>query len=62
MNPSYVFGAYDFAQPEVRQMWVDRVAIPFAASEIDGAFIDGNRDGWASTVIGGLNATAQPAW
>ena len=47
--PSGVFHVYDFTNASTRARWVDRVATLVASGKIDGAFIDGNRNGWGST-------------
>lgn len=35
-----------------REMWIERVTNLTATGIVDGAFIDGNRGGWGSNVVG----------
>lgn len=60
--PSGVFHVYDFARGEARTMWVDRVASMVASKEIDGAFIDGNRNAWGSSAVNCASADHKRAW
>ena len=45
-----------------RQAWVDRVASRVASGAIDGAFIDGNRDGFASSITQCADDETKAAW
>eukprot|EP00937_MAST-01D_sp_MAST-1D-sp2_P001467 g1467.t1 len=58
----YVFHAYDFSQAEVRARWVARVTDALASGVVDGAFIDGNRGGWASAILGACAPEKRAAW
>ena len=44
--------AYDFSDATAREMWIERVMNLTATGVVDGAFIDGNRGGFSSSVIG----------
>lgn len=56
------FYAYDFANAEMRAQWVARVADAVAGGSVDGAFIDGDRNGFSSTVLNGCDDDKRSAW
>ena len=60
--PSGVFHVYDFTNASTRARWVDRVATLVASGKIDGAFIDGNRNGWGSTATACAAEATREAW
>lgn len=59
---SYQFNAYDFGVADARSRWVRRVTDAVASGVVDGAFIDGNRGGWGSGILGPATPAAQAAW
>ena len=60
---TYYFQAYDFRNPKTRDMWVDRVVGTMGAGgSVDGAFVDGNRDNWGSSVTNACEKDEQSAW
>jgi hypothetical protein len=63
-NQSYSFTnfAYDFSVAEAREAWVHRVADAVATGFVDGAFIDGNRGSWGSSVLDGCSPAKKQAW
>ena len=68
-NGSYVLGgedgatlAYDFTDAAMRARWVARATDAFAAGDVDGAFVDGNRNGFWSSVVESCDAATQAAW
>ena len=54
--------AYDFSVADAREAWVARVTDAVATGVVDGAFIDGNRGGWGSTVLNGCTPEKKRAW
>ena len=60
LNETYY--AYDFNNSAMREHWVDRVANVVATGHVDGAFIDGNRGGWSSNVIGPCSPVKKEGW
>lgn len=65
-----LWGIFDFAQPEARSAWVDRVASVVSTSDangvnlFDGVFIDGYRaaSSWAQGLIPAATPAEQAAW
>ena len=57
-------GAYDFSVPAAQTAWVSRVAAFYANSSgaLNGAFIDGNRGGWGSSILSGTSPAHAAAW
>ena len=43
-------------------MWVERVTNVTTTGFVDGAFIDGNRGGFSSSVTGSCSADKKAAW
>jgi hypothetical protein len=62
MTHTYYFRAYDFSVPEAQAAWVARVTAAAASGFVDGAFIDGNRGGWGSTILAGTTPAHAAAW
>lgn len=58
----YHFRAYDFSDAAAREAWVRRVTDTVALGHVDGAFIDGNRGGFGSSVTGACGAAKREAW
>jgi hypothetical protein len=56
------FHAYDFTVAAAREAWIGRVTDAVATGYVDGAFIDGNRGGWGSSVTSGCSKDKQKAW
>ena len=56
------YHAYDFSNSAAREMWIQRVTNCTATGFVDGAFIDGNRGGFSSTVVGQCAAKKKAAW
>ena len=56
----YSYLAYDFNNSEAREKWVERVTNLTVSGYIDGAFVDGNRNG-ALSWLGGLRSTGSLA-
>jgi hypothetical protein len=56
------YPAYDFSVAEAREKWVERVTNATTTGHVDGAFIDGNRGGWSSTVLNNCPADKTKAW
>ena len=54
--------AYDFNNSDAREMWIERVTNVTATGHVDGAFIDGNRGGWGSNVVGSCSAEKKAGW
>jgi len=59
---TYYFRAYDFSVSQAQAAWVARVTGAVASGAVDGAFIDGNRGGWSSTVLSGTTPAHASAW
>ena len=60
--PRGEFRVYDFTNPDTRDRWVARVADLVGSGAIDGAFIDGNRNGWGSSSTNCAAADHRNAW
>lgn len=56
------YNAYDFNNSAAREKWIERVTNVTASGVVDGAFIDGNRGGFASTVTGKCSAEKKKGW
>jgi hypothetical protein len=56
------YPAYDFNNSLSRQKWIERVTNVTATGFVDGAFIDGNRGGWSSNVVGKCPADKKAGW
>ena len=54
--------AYDFNNSEAREKWIERVTNVTATGHVDGAFIDGNRGGFSSGIIGSCSAEKKAGW
>jgi len=54
--------AYDFTNPAMRDHWVARVTDAVATGYVDGAFIDGDRNGFWSSMVGSCDADKQKAY
>ena len=54
--------AYDFNNSEAREKWIERVTNVTATGHVDGAFIDGNRGGFGSGIIGSCSAEKKAGW
>lgn len=61
-SDAYFFYAYDFNSSEMRDKWVSRVTDVVARGHVDGAFIDGNRGGFGSGILGPCDKTKQQGW
>ena len=59
---NFTFYAYDFTNADMRDQWVARVADAVAGGAVDGAFIDGDRNGFWSGVLTGCDEAKQAAW
>lgn len=59
---NYTFNAYDFGVVEARDRWVRRVTDAVATGVVDGVFIDGNRGGWSSGILGPASDSTKAAW
>ena len=58
----FTFYAYDFRDAAMQAKWVARVADAVQAGAVDGAFIDGDRNGFWSSVTNGCAKDEQDAW
>ena len=56
------YPAYDFSNATAREKWVERITNATATGHVDGAFIDGDRGGWSSSILGGCPAEKKAAW
>jgi len=64
------WGIFDWAQPDARDAWIDRIASVVSTSDLngnnlfDGVFIDGYRgaSGWADGLIPNATAAEKTAW
>eukprot|EP01043_Picozoa_sp_COSAG02_P012218 COSAG02_NODE_469_length_21727_cov_64.506334_4_plen_261_part_00 len=54
--------AYDFNNSEAREKWIERVTNVTATGHVNGAFIDGNRGGFGSGIIGSCSTKKKAAW
>eukprot|EP00041_Stephanoeca_diplocostata_P030143 m.904777 g.904777 ORF g.904777 m.904777 type:complete len:438 (+) comp23695_c0_seq51:140-1453(+) len=59
---TYNFKAYDFTAPTMREAWVQRVLDAVATGHVDGAFIDGNRGGFGSGILGPCAEAKKASW
>ena len=59
---SFTNFVYDFSVAAAREAWVRRVTDAVATGVVDGAFIDGNRGGWSSSVLDGCSEDKKRAW
>ena len=56
------YHAYDFNNSQAREMWIERVTNATASGFVDGAFIDGNRNGFSSSVTGACSPEKRAGW
>jgi hypothetical protein len=49
--------SYDFSNVELQQHWTSRVTDAVATGHVDGAFVDGDRNGWDNNNAGKANLT-----
>lgn len=52
----------DFSIDEAREHWISRVTDAVATGYVDGAFIDGNRGGFSSGILGPCTTAKKAAW
>ena len=57
----FTFTNYDFGNSTTQQIWVKCVLKCYKSGRIDGAFIDGNRDGCTSGATAGCNTSHEAA-
>ena len=56
------YSAYDFNNSIAREKWIERVTNVTATGFVDGAFIDGDRNGWGSSVTSACPAEKKAGW
>eukprot|EP01048_Picozoa_sp_COSAG05_P000614 COSAG05_NODE_17_length_35518_cov_34.728084_29_plen_379_part_00 len=56
------YRAYDFNNSDAREKWIERVTNATSSGVVDGAFIDGNRGGFGSSVTGHCSAEKRTGW
>lgn len=51
------FYSYDFSNSDMQKHWTSRITDAVASGFVDGAFVDGDRNGWYNTNAGKANLT-----
>lgn len=59
---TYSYLTYDFNNSAAREAWVQRVTNITSTGFVDGAFVDGNRGGWFSSVTGACAPEKRQGW